>query len=117
MKKFLQDAGDVCLFFLKTICVILPWPLFFCLIIFVANITEETSDWHTVTVIERTAIQISVPFNGTETEVRLKFSDGSEWTGSFSRSRSHEHFLLHKQKNSQVTYRYNSSYFSGREWR
>ena len=79
-------------------------------------VEPQVSDWRHVAVSSRTTILIPYSAFATETEVSLRFSDGSSWRGAPSYAKSNEEFLLYSQVGDSVWYRYNSSYFTGKEW-
>ncbi len=76
----------------------------------------KVSDWYKVTVVSRT--ELMVPYNAftSETKVILKFSDGTSWEGYDSTTGGCETFLLSLQQGETAYYRYNSHYFSGKQW-
>lgn len=76
----------------------------------------EVSEWRHVAVSSRSTINI--PYNAwtTETEVHLRFSDGTSWEGTESRVKSGEAFLIHAKVGDSVWYRYNSIYLGGKQW-
>lgn len=76
----------------------------------------EVSEWHHVAVSSRSTINIPYSAFANETEVNLKFSDGTSWTGTESRVKSGEAFLMHAQVGDSVWYRYHSWYFTGKQW-
>ena len=76
----------------------------------------KISEWHHVAVRSRSTTNI--PYNAwtTETEVHLRFSDGTSWEGTESRVRPSEEFLMHAHVGDSIWYRYNSTYFTGKQW-
>ena len=75
------------------------------------------SQWYEVVVTSR--VELIVPYDAfsSETEVNLKFSDGSHWRGYPSSSKPNESFLLTAQVGDTVSYRYNSHYLTKKQWR
>ena len=76
----------------------------------------QVSEWHHVAVSSRTTIAVPYSAFATETEVSLRFSDGTSWKGVPSCVKSGEAFLLYSQVGDSLWYRYNSHYFTGRQW-
>lgn len=76
----------------------------------------KVSDWQKVQVISRTELIVPYTKFASETEVTLRFSNGTTWSGCPSRTNSEERFLLTSQEGDIVYYRYNSHYFTGKQW-
>lgn len=76
----------------------------------------KVSEWHHVAVTARSTINVPYSAFATETEVYLRFSDNTSWQKRESHVRSNESFLMHAQVGDSVWYRYNSEFFTGREW-
>lgn len=76
---------------------------------------SEKDDWKEVSVISRTEQLVSCE-EESETEVSLKFSDGTDWKGCPSTIAFDEIFLLSAQVGDVVYYRYNANYLHGIEW-
>ncbi|MBR5598484.1 MAG: hypothetical protein IKW39_00425 [Alphaproteobacteria bacterium] len=82
----------------------------------IALTPPKVSEWTEVTVVSR--IELTVPCGlGYETEVTLIFSDGSTWKGYPSSVKTSEQHLLYSQKGDVECYRYNSHYFTKKQWR
>ena len=96
-----------------------PITLLACIIgisIIVACTPPKVSEWKEVTVVSR--VEIIVPYKfGSQTEVTLVFSDGSTWQGRPSTAAGEERHLLYSQEGDVEYYRFNSHYFSGKQWR
>ncbi len=82
----------------------------------IALTPPEVSEWKEVTVISRNELTVPCGF-GSETEVSLVFSDGTTWKGYPSSAKTNEQHLLHAQKGDVECYRYNSHYFTGKQWK
>lgn len=87
-----------------------------CLLALIYACKTEVSDWHKVIVVSR--VEVITPYSAfaSETEVTLRFSDKTCWSGTPSRAKASESFLLKSQPGDTVYYRYNSLYFTGKEW-
>lgn len=82
----------------------------------IALTPPKVSEWKNVTVVSRN--ELIVPCGlGSETEVTLVFSDGTVWKGYPSSAKANERHLLYAQKGDTESYRYNSHYLRGKEWR
>lgn len=76
---------------------------------------RKVSEWHKVAISSRS--ETVVPYNTNyETEVQLKFSDGSSWAGTPSNVKPETKFLLNSQVGDSVSYRYTPAYFSGKQY-
>ena len=85
-------------------------------LIVIAFIPPKVSEWKEVIVMSRS--ELIVPSGlGSETEITLTFSDKSTWKGYPSSATESERHLLYAKKGDIVCYRYNSHYFSGKQWR
>ncbi len=96
-----------------------PFTWLACIIVIsmiIAIIPPKVSEWKEVTVVSRNELIVPCGF-GSETGVSLVFSDGTIWKGSPSTAKSEQQHLLHAQKGDVVCYRYNSHYFTGKQWR
>ena len=82
----------------------------------IALIPPKVSQWKEATVVSRNELIVPCGF-GSETEVSLVFSDGTTWKGYPSSAKTNEQHLLYAQKGDVVSYRYNSHYFTGKQWR
>ena len=76
----------------------------------------KVSEWKEATVVSRNELIVPCGF-GSETVVSLVFSDGTTWKGYPSSAKTNERHLLYAQKGDVVSYRYNSHYFTGKQWR
>ena len=81
----------------------------------IALLPPKVSEWKEVIVIKRTELSVACRI-ASETEVTLVFSDGSTWSGYPSSLGPNETHLLHAQIGDVLHYRYNSHYFSGKQW-
>ncbi len=82
----------------------------------IALTPPKVSKWKEVTVVSRNELTVPCGF-GSQTEVMLVFSDGTAWKGRPSSAKSDERQLLYAQKGDAECYRYNSHYFTGKQWR
>ena len=101
------------------LCDAFPLLAFACIIVIsmvIALIPPKVSEWKEATVVSRNELIVPCGF-GSETEVSLVFSDGTIWKGYPSSAKTSERHLLYAQKGDVVCYRYNSHYFTGKQWR
>ncbi len=99
-----------------TVLIFLLVVIFYGAMVYFDRNPPEVSEWNEVTVISRNELIVPCGF-GSETEVTLIFSDGTTWKGYPSSAKSNECHLLYAQEGDVVSYRYNSHYFTGKEWR